>query len=268
MSFRQGVTSRNDKIMRNIKLKISYDGTNYVGWQVQPNGASIQSIIEGAIFKITGEKISIMAASRTDSGVHALAQVAHLFTNSNIPERGLRDALNSLLPDDIAIVDVSDMPLEFHAKRDSRGKRYLYRLLVGGVRTPLFANRCWHVRDELNLAEMALAKEVFIGTHDFESFRASGCTAKDAIRTVTRIDIKTNDSFSSLMSGGGSIVDITFEGNSFVRHMIRNLVGAIVEVGKGKISPDELNVILENRNRNGAPICAPSCGLYLMEVFY
>ncbi|MFA4874270.1 MAG: tRNA pseudouridine synthase A [bacterium] len=290
--------------MRTIKLIISYDGTNYVGWQRQPNGVSIQGRIEDAIATMTGRRSAVTAAGRTDGGVHALAQVAHFTTPSKILCEGFVAGLNSMLPDDISILAAEEMKTGFNSRRDAKGKVYRYRILVSKTRSPLLLNRCWQVRGPLDAGAMKKAAAVLVGEHDFASFRASGCGSRHARRRVGRIEIIAADwvrnyflNFPLLCkparrpAGGegqgevdrdlppptppykgggceGKIIEIEFEGNGFVRHMIRNIVGTLVDVGKGRLSSADLSKILLARKREQAGRCAPACGLYLVEVLY
>ena len=254
--------------MRTIKLTITYDGTNYVGWQVQPNGTSVQEVLQGAIEQMTGEKAALIGAGRTDAGVHALGQVAHFETESQIPCVGFQKGLNSLLPDDIAVVDAKEAPPGFHSKRDAKGKRYRYRLFIAPVSSPLARNLFWQIREGLDIEAMRQAAMCLIGEHDFESFRAAGCTCKHARRRIDRIDIAKTPASDLGLGEKGTVVDLTVEGDSFVRHMVRNMVGTLVEVGRGSIDVVEVGRILEAKRRQEAGICAPACGLYLVQVFY
>ncbi|MBT3181811.1 MAG: tRNA pseudouridine(38-40) synthase TruA [Deltaproteobacteria bacterium] len=254
--------------MRNIKLKLSYDGTEYVGWQVQPNGRSVQALLQDAIGQLVQSKVDVIASGRTDAGVHAIEQVAHVRIDSTIPPDGIMKGANSILPQDIAIVDAEEADLNFHALRDAQGKQYRYRMLYCKQRVPLLNNRAWRIKHELDIELMKKASSYLVGKHDYESFRASGCTASDAVRTITSINyvIPSNDSLS--IPSEGRVVDIIFEGDGFVRHMIRNIVGTLVEVGLNNISPDEVKSILEKKNRQEAYRCAPACALYLVKVYY
>ncbi len=255
---------------RTIKLTISYDGANYVGWQRQPNGESVQGRIEDALAKMTGKRTAVTAAGRTDAGVHALAQVAHFVTSSKIPCHGFIAGLNSMLPDDIAILAAEDAASGFNARRDAKGKIYRYRLFVSRIRSPLLLGRCWQVRGPLDLAAMKKAAAVLVGEHDFASFRAAGCGSRHAKRRIMRIAFKVSAASKSRCDAmhKGRIIDIEFHGDGFVRHMIRNIAGTLVDVGEGRKSPDDIAQILTARKREQAGRCAPACGLYLVEVLY
>jgi len=256
--------------MRTVKLTISYDGTSYVGWQVQPNGVSVQELLQRAVKSMTGEPSAVVGASRTDAGVHALGQVAHFETNSNIPLDGFRMGLNSLLPDDVVVLRAEEGGEGFHAKRDSKGKVYLYRILMGCGGAPLALHRAWQMREALDLAGMRAAAKSLVGERDFQSFRAAGCGAQDAVRSIDSIDIEEPGSHDPIFrcGEGAGLVELTFRGNGFVRHMIRNIVGTLCDVGKGMTEPQEVEAILAARDREQAGRCAPACGLYLMKVIY
>ncbi|MBN1282149.1 MAG: tRNA pseudouridine(38-40) synthase TruA [Proteobacteria bacterium] len=256
--------------MRTIKLTISYDGTNYVGWQVQANGLSVQELIQRALSRMTGEGIAVIGASRTDAGVHALGQVAHFCTGSSIPLEGFARGINSLLPDDISIVSAEEAGESFHANRDAKGKIYLYRLLASCGGAPLAQGRCWQMREPLDLAGMREGAAALVGEHDFESFRAAGCAAEHSVRRIDRIDIDECASPDPIFASGdaASLVEFTFEGAGFLRHMIRNIVGTLVDVGRGRIEPQDVRRILGARKREQAGRCAPACGLYLVKVLY
>ena len=256
------------KTLRTIKLTLAYDGTNYVGWQVQPNGTSIQEVVQEAVEKMTGERASVIGAGRTDAGVHALGQVAHFVTKSQIPPVGFEKGLNSQLPADITVVSAEEAPSGFHAQRDAKGKRYKYRLLLSPHPSPLALNRFWHLISGLDIKVMRRGAKVLIGEHDFESFRAAGCTCKHARRRIDRIDMRETLASDLNLGEKGTVIDLTFEGDSFVRHMIRNIVGTLVEVGQGRIGIDDVQRILEAKRRQEAGICAPPSGLYLIKVFY
>ncbi|MFH0798951.1 MAG: tRNA pseudouridine synthase A [Pseudomonadota bacterium] len=277
--------------MRTIKLTLMYDGTRYVGWQAQPNGVSIQALLQKAVCRMTGKETPVIGASRTDAGVHALGQVAHFRTSMDVLCDGFKMGLNSLLPEDIAVVGAEEAAEGFNSRRDAKGKRYLYRLLISGERRPLIMNRFWQMGVRPGLDRLREAASVLVGKHDFASFKAAGCSSRNAVREIKNIEI--THSFPSPLRGEGQgeggncnrvtlpptpshqgrencdeIIDITIEGNGFVRHMVRNIVGTLVDIGLGKIELDAIKGILEARRREQAGRCAPACGLYLMEVLY
>lgn len=261
---------RDDKgnMMRTIKLTIEYDGTNYCGWQTQINGISIQETVKKALQKMTGETASLMGASRTDAGVHALGQAAHFRTSTPIPCDGFLRGLNSMLPRDIRIVRAEDMHKEFQALRDAKGKHYRYIIDTGKVESALYHNHVWRVHAPIDLRRMKRAARFLIGKHDFSAFKAAGTQVRDAVRTIHTIEIKRvrRSSPGVPCPVTGIAIDVT--GSGFVRHMIRNIAGWLVEVGTGRISLDDAKRVFKCKKRTEAGVCAPASGLYLMEVYY
>ena len=239
-----------------------------MGWQLQPNGVSIQGLLRDAVHSMTAEKLSVVASGRTDAGVHAIAQVAHFRTESEISCNSFVGGLNSYLPPDIAVVDACEMPENFHAMGSAMGKRYIYRILRAGKRAPLARKRYWETGLRLDVDRMREAVPCLVGKNDYESFRAVGCASRDAIRTIHRIDIGVRPAIEVGIAGEGEVVELIFEGDGFVRHMIRNIVGTLADIGRGRLEPDDMQGIMESRNREAAGICAPPHGLYLAEVFY
>jgi len=254
--------------MRTVKLTISYKGTNYVGWQRQPAGESIQQKLEEAISRILSHDVSITGAGRTDAGVHAVGQVAHFQTESEIPCDGIRRGANSMLPPDISIVGACDEIEGFHAKNGAVGKIYLYRIYVSSNRLPLEDPFAWHISTRLDLEAMREGAEKLVGRHDFESFRATGCCAKSSVRTINRIEIRRPSGFPFSDYSGAQFADLIFEGEGFLRHMVRNMTGALVEVGRGRMTPDDIARILLQKNRQERFECAPARGLCLVKVIY
>ncbi len=253
---------------RTIKITISYDGTSYVGWQVQPNGTSIQGLLQDALHSMTSERSAVVASGRTDAGVHAIAQVAHFRTESNISTDSFVGGLNSYLPGDIAVIGADEMTGDFHAMGSARGKRYVYKILKARGRAPLARNRYWERGLRLEIDHMRAAIPTLIGEHNFESFRAVGCASRDAVKTIHAIDLDIHSAFEMGIARDGKIIELSFEGSGFLRHMIRNIVGTLVDIGEGRFSPEDMQKILDEKNREGAGICAPPHGLYLAEVFY
>jgi len=254
--------------MRKIKLTIMYEGTRYAGWQAQQNATSIQSLLQEALFKMTGAETPVVGASRTDAGVHAIAQVAHFETESSIGPEGFVSGINSMLPGDISVVDACDAPGDFHARKSSTGKRYAYRILLSRSRNPFLEGRAWTLRNALNIDSMRAASACLLGEHDFSSFRASGCGSLNSVRTITRIEVSSRPLPPEMLSGESEIVELLFEGNGFLRHMIRNIVGTLVDAGHGKLSSDDVRRILLAKKRIEAGRCAPASGLFLVNVFY
>lgn len=245
--------------LKNIKLTISYDGTNYHGWQKQKNKLTIQGVIESKLKLITGEDIRLIGSGRTDAGVHAINQVANFKTRSELDPIVIKKALNSLLPEDIYIKDAKYVPLDFHARYMARSKTYEYRIL--NRREPDIFNRKyhWHVIPPLDMENMSKALSMLVGSHDFSSFKSSGSSVLNPIRTVFRAEI---------ISDSAGILKIVIEADGFLRHMVRNIVGTVVQLGYGKIDIDKFRKIFEARNRQLAGKKAPARGLFLLDVRY
>jgi len=252
----------------NIRLLIEYDGTYYHGWQRQasPHGEegdahqTIQGTIEDVLTGIIKQPAKVVAAGRTDAGVHAMGQVVHFKTTLQINESSWVKAINSLLPADIVVKKAEYVPEEFHARFDAKSKVYRYVIVNSGCPSPFLRNYVWHIKRPLDIALMREGSQYLIGHHDFSSFRASDCSAKSPVRTLDRLEIEE-------VSGEGIFL-FTFEARSFLQHMVRNIVGTLVEVGRGKIAPSDIGNILEKRDRRSAGPIAPPQGLYLSEVMY
>lgn len=259
--------------MRNIKLTIQYDGTNYHGWQFQPNGISVQQVIEEAVFKITKEESRLAASGRTDAGVHALSQVANFKTHSMLEAAKFQKGLNSILPKDISILDAQEVPLDFHAKACSRKKLYRYVIHNSPIPDAFSFKYAKAIPYFLNFSSMEIASQYFLGTQDFSAFRASSCEAKTTVRTIYKIDLSRKFSESSKnstnkLSFAPCRITIEVEGNGFLKNMVRNIVGTLIEVGREKLAPEDIKKILTSRERkNAGPTAAPH-GLYLVKVFY
>jgi tRNA pseudouridine38-40 synthase len=245
--------------MRTIKLLIEYDGTNYQGWQVQPKGPTIQGILEEKLGLLTGESIRLVGSGRTDAGVHALGQVAHFKTQSQMDARSIQRALNSLLPSDIVIQKIEEVEEDFHARKHSKSKVYEYRILNRNLRSPFHHGYAWHIPQRLDVKEMGKATQWLIGEHDFSSFRSVGTPTRTAIRRVIRAEWKR---------GRDGLIRFEIEANGFLKQMVRAIVGTLVEVGKGKMSAMEFQKVLESKERKKAGPTAPAQGLFLKEVKY
>lgn len=244
--------------MRNIVLVIEYDGTNYHGWQIQKNAITIQEIITKAIEKITDESIDLIGSSRTDSGVHALYQVANFKTCTKIPTSKIPNALNSILPADIVIKDAFEADMNFHSRYSAKGKRYKYIIYNRKFGSPILRNYSWHIDKSLNVEKMMESLKYLEGTHDFSAFKASGSSVKDSIRTVRDISLVKN----------GFNIEFEIEADGFLYNMVRIIVGTLVEVGLGKISPTDIKKIIESKNRCMAGKTAPPQGLFLTKIYY
>jgi tRNA pseudouridine38-40 synthase len=245
--------------MPRVKLTLAYDGGDYVGWQVQSNGLAVQTVVERALEKLLGAPTPVQSAGRTDAGVHAEGQVVTLDTPRELPLRAYVQGLNSILPDDVAVVRAEVVPDAFDPRRWSHGKRYRYQISNRPTRSPLRRRTHWEFFNPLDMEAMRAGAVHLLGRHDFSAFRAADCQARHAVRAITRLDVET-DAVDSLT--------ITVEGTAFLKHMVRNLVGTLVEVGRGKRSPEWVAEVLASRNRKLAGVTAPAHGLTLMEVFY
>ena len=244
--------------MKNIKIVMEYEGTNYHGWQKQPEEISIQEVVESRISEVTQEEISLIGSGRTDSGVHALAQVGNFHTKTKIPARNFKKILNSMLPEDIKVLDSKEVSRDFHARFSAEMKEYKYIIYNNRQPRPLYRNYSYHVIEEIDIAKMIEASKLFIGRKDFKSFMATDSLVDTTVRTISDIDIEVYEDF----------IEITFIGKSFLRHMIRIIVGTLVYVGVGKIELDEVEGIISGRDRLLAGITAPAQGLYLKKVYY
>ena len=242
----------------NIKLTIEYDGTDYCGWQVQPTGKTVQGVLEKAISTLVGRATRITASGRTDAGVHALGQVANFLSDKKLEPYRVQRALNALTPEDVTIKTVEIVPDDFDARRQGRSRIYEYRILNRSSPSPFHLRYAWHVHDSLDLAAMRQAITCLNGEHDFSSFRAAGCDAAHPVRTV----------YASSISRSGEVIVFTVEATAFLRHMVRNLVGTLVEVGRQQRSPQSFAALLDARDRTQAGMKAPAHGLFLMEVKY
>ena len=245
---------------RNIRLTVAYDGTNYHGFQRQsPPVVAVQNVLERKLEVIFGDTIELAASGRTDAGVHAYGQVVNFFTNGRIPVERIPLAVNSLLPPDIVVLEASEESFDFSARHSARSKTYLYRIQQGRLANPFTRLYAWHVNRPLNTGEMQEALSMILGTHDFSSFRASGGAPMSPVRTMYRAE---------LIEKPEGILEIVIHGNGFLYHMVRNIVGTLVDVGLGRISSEEFQEILLSKNRQKASPTAPACGLFLSSVEY
>ncbi len=242
----------------NIKLTVEYDGTNYHGWQTQPRGETIQSVLEKAVSTFLGTPTRITGAGRTDAGVHALGQVANFSSAREFDRHRIQRGLNALTPDDITIKAVEIVPDSFDARRDGRSRIYEYRLLNRPAPSPFYLTTAWHVHDPLDTEAMRDAIRCLEGEHDFSSFRAAGCDAAHPVRKVYRTSLDRR----------GDLLVFTVEATAFLRHMVRNVVGTFIEVGRGLRTSQSFTELLEARDRTKAGPTAPAHGLFLVEVKY
>lgn len=244
---------------RRLRLTLAYDGGRYHGWQRQENASTVQGVLEETIALITREPVRVVGSGRTDAGVHARAQVCHVNLGSRIPVEGLRRGLNALLPPDIHVLGIAEAPPDFHARYGARCKLYEYRIW-NHAEPDVFERRyAWHVRRPLDTAAMEAALGVLVGTHDFRSFQSAGSETRSPVRTVYG---------AWLRQPAPHRIRIRLEADGFLRHMVRNIVGTLVDVGLAKLGLAEFRNIFEARDRRQAGIRAPAHGLFLMRVSY
>lgn len=245
--------------MRNIKLLIEYDGTNYHGWQIQPNGITVQEVLQKNLALMTRERVRLIGSGRTDAGVHALGQVANFQTSASIPLEGFHRGLNSLLPPDIIIKSAEEAGPEFHAQRLARRKTYLYAILNREVPSAIHRNFSWHYPLPLDPEALQGAAQLLVGKRNFASFQAADADTSDPVREVFRAD---------WLSGKAPFLYFAIEAEGFLKQMVRNIVGTLVDVGRGKISAGEFERIIKAQDRRQAKMTAPPQGLFLMKVEY
>jgi tRNA pseudouridine38-40 synthase len=245
--------------MRKIKLLLEYEGTRYSGWQLQPNQVSIQGVLESKLEKITKKKTRVIGSGRTDSGVHAEGQVAHFMTASTMKPREFLKALNSLLPHDIVVKKVEEAKPDFHAQKSATRKTYRYTILNRDYPSALHCRMAHYIAIPiLNVTAMRKAARCLVGRHDFKSFQASGCSAKTTVREIYKLSVTKKDNF----------ITITVDGSGFLKYMVRNIVGTLIEIGWGNWPAEHMQTILKSKNRKQAGPTAPSRGLCLVKVVY
>ncbi len=246
--------------MRNIKMVIEYDGSAYYGWQRQKEHfLTVQQVLEERVEAMTGERVVVISSGRTDAGVHALNQVVNFRTETKIPSGKFLLGMNSLLPSDIVVKSVEDVDEAFHARYSARSKKYLYLIFNSSIRSALYRNHAWFIHDDLDLDAMAEAASMLKGRHDFSSF----CAADNTCRTYEREIFE-----AGLNRDGKDMIHFSIEASGFLKYMVRNIVGTLVYVGKGKLAPSSFGSILDSRDRRLAGPTAPPQGLYLKEVRY
>ena len=246
--------------MPRFRLTLEYDGTDFQGWQVQPGGRrTVQGTLEEAVARITSEEVRVSGSGRTDTGVHAEAQVASFALASTAEPEALQRSLNGVLPADLAVVALEAAPEGFDPRRDATAKLYRYAIWNHPTRSPLRARRSHWLRSGLDLPALQAAAQVLVGTHDFASFQAAGSDVTETVRTLLRVDVRGE------LPGA---LALDFEGTGFLRHMVRNLVGTLIEVGQGKRAPESMAALLAARDRRQAGPTAPAQGLTLVAVRY
>ncbi len=251
-------TGKSVAINNNIRLTLAFDGTAYHGWQIQPGVPTIQGLLLQAIGRITGERVTLVGSGRTDAGTHARRFVANFLTTSRIPPARLVHALNSILPHDVRILSAKQVPLNFHARRDARSKVYRYQVYLGPVMMPHLAREYYHFPRALDLSKMIQAARMFEGEHDFAAFAK---TSSLPARTLRRI-------FRCQLTKRGHCLHLTVEGSGFLHHMVRNMAGTLLEIGKGAMSLKQFQDLFVKRDRKLAGFTAPAHGLILLKVRY
>ncbi len=243
---------------RNLRLDLEYDGTRYHGWQRQPNAATLQGTIEAALLRLTGHPVILIGSGRTDAGVHARHQVANFRTTSAIPLRAFVQGLNSMLPPDIAVLSVHEVPPDFHARKAALKKTYEYHIINRPVRSPLERHFAWHLASPLDLAALQAAARFLPGEHDFAAFQASGSSVKTTRRRV----------FEAVWRQDREHFTFTITATGFLRGMVRSLVGTMVQIGQHRRPPEDLQALLDHPDRRRTGPTAPAQGLVLVQVAY
>jgi tRNA pseudouridine38-40 synthase len=263
--------------IRTLKLTLAYDGTQFVGWQRQAAGQSIQGLVEAALSRLGGTKVSVEGAGRTDAGVHALGQVASARVATTLGVATIGRAVNAMLPPEVRVITIEDMPENFHARYRVSSKTYQYRIHTGEVLSPFDRSWCWHLPRALSVGAMQDASRVLVGSHDFAVFQSSGSSVKTSTRTVVRADWRVIHAASNQDPGveaavafpsAGRFVIFEIEADGFLRHMVRSIVGTLVEVGEGRRRGESIGELLASGNRALAGPTAPARGLFLLRVTY
>ncbi|MFZ4857066.1 MAG: tRNA pseudouridine(38-40) synthase TruA [Desulfuromonadaceae bacterium] len=244
--------------MPTVLVTIAYDGTNYSGWQVQPNGVAVQAIVEDALEKLLKERVQVRSSGRTDAGVHARAMAASFTTCRNLPLQAFVEGTNRFLPADIAIQSARIVTDGFKPITMAHAKQYRYTIINSSVRSPLDRLYSWQVREPLDLAAMEDAAGRFVGSHNFAAFRASNCVAKTTVRRIDSVQITRQ----------GSRITVDVIGGGFLKNMVRVMVGTLVDIGKGRFTPMDIDRLLQGGERKEAGCTAPACGLCLIHVMY
>ena len=262
--------------MHNIRLTLAYDGAAFCGWQVQPNGRTVQAELQAAILALTGEQVSVLSAGRTDSGVHALGQVANFVTESTIPAEKWRPALQAKLPPDVAVLDSREVPQEFHATYSAVSKRYRYIIRLSRIEDPFVGRYAWRIGGPLDAAAMNDAAQRLLGQHDFRCFESEWPNKATSVRTILDAGFTPLDRWSGWSPCELSIAKadhheflcFEIEADGFLYNMVRAIVGTLVKVGLGKWPPDCIPQIIAGQDRSAAGETAPAHGLYLVHVRY
>jgi tRNA pseudouridine38-40 synthase len=245
--------------MRNIRLLIEYDGTNYHGWQIQPNGITVQEVLQKNLARMTRQRVRLIGSGRTDAGVHALGQVANFQTSVSIPPEGFRRGLNSLLPPDIIVKSAAEAPLDFNAQLQAKRKTYLYAILNRGIPSAIHRNYSWHYPVPLDPGALKDAARLLVGKKNFASFQAADADTGNPVREVFQAD---------WFAGKAPFLCFAIEAEGFLKQMVRNIVGTLVDAGRGKISLGDFEEIIAAKDRRRAKMTAPPQGLFLVKVDY
>jgi len=245
--------------MQRYKIKIEYDGTPFVGWQFQKNGQSIQEVLQNAIFNLSNEKVVVTGSGRTDSGVHALAQIAHFDLKKKIEKKKLLPGLNQNIKNkSVTILKINKINKKFHARFSAKRRTYQYIIINRQSPLTLQKNKAWHIRKKLNVRVMKKGAKLLLGTHDFSTFRSSSCGAKSPIKTMEKITIRKNK----------DKIILNFTSKSFLQHQVRSMVGCIKYLGDGKWSITDFKKSFKSKKRLKCAPPAPACGLYLITITY
>lgn len=244
--------------MRNLLLTLRYDGTFFHGWQIQPNGTTVQQELCNAFKFLSGKDENIIGCSRTDAGVHANEFCCNVRTECNIPAEKVPDALNFYLPPQISVYACKEVDFDFHARYDCKGKEYVYRIYNGKYRNPFYENKAMFYAYEIDAEMLNSEAKAFIGTHDFSAFCSAGTEIQDKIREIFDCSVFRN----------GDIIEVKVSGNGFLYNMVRIIVGTLLDIQRGKIPKGSIPLIIESRNRDNAGVTAAAHGLYLNKVFY
>lgn len=244
--------------LKNIKLIVEYDGTNYCGWQIQKNGKTIQETIENAIVEVTGEDVKLIGSSRTDAGVHAKMYVCNFSTSSTIPPDKIGIVIDHKLPEDIVILKSEEVDSTFHSRYSSKGKMYSYTILNRNERAAIGRNYAYQYGRNIDVEAMKKAAVYFLGKHDFSAFKSTGSSVKDNIRTITEVRVEKY----------GDYIKIYVAGDGFLYNMVRIMVGTLLEVGEKKVNPEYVKEIIQSKDRKKAGKVVPAKGLCLEKVFF
>ena len=245
--------------MQRYKIKIEYEGTSFVGWQFQKNGQSVQEVLQKAIFNFSEENVVVTGAGRTDSGVHALAQVAHFDLKKKVKKKSLLPAINQNIRNkSVTILKINKVKKKFHARYDAKRRTYLYLIINRQSPLALHKNKAWHIRKNLNIKSMKKGAKILLGTHNFSTYRAASCGAKSPVKTMEKILIKKNKDKISLQ----------FTSRSFLQQQVRSMVGCLKFLGEGKWNLNDFKISLRSKNRSKCAPPAPACGLYLKQISY